>query len=150
MGSKVSYVSPCKHGVIAYTCKYWNISVVSEVFIEIFQHNQKYDTLPPIIPCTHKLKAGIALLPVVIINVIFLISYRILNVLFTFYWKKTKMHNYSIFGSYHSYVSFAACQLQQHLGFDCKDNVNKERAHSSSSVFKISMNKYSNHWHFII
>jgi hypothetical protein len=30
------------------------------VFIEIFQHNQQYDTLLPIIPCTHKLKAGIA------------------------------------------------------------------------------------------
>jgi hypothetical protein len=43
--------------VIAYTCKYWNISVV---FIEIFQHNQQYDTLLPIIPCRHKLKAGIA------------------------------------------------------------------------------------------
>jgi hypothetical protein len=27
---------------------------------EIFQHNQQYDTLLPIIPCTHKLKAGIA------------------------------------------------------------------------------------------
>jgi hypothetical protein len=26
----------------------------------IFQHNQQYDTLLPIIPCTHKLKAGIA------------------------------------------------------------------------------------------
>jgi hypothetical protein len=25
-----------------------------------FQHNQQYDTLLPIIPCTHKLKAGIA------------------------------------------------------------------------------------------
>jgi hypothetical protein len=25
-----------------------------------FQHNQKYDTLLPIAPCTHKLKAGIA------------------------------------------------------------------------------------------
>jgi hypothetical protein len=31
-------------------------------------------------------------LPVVILNVIFLISYTILKVLFTFYWKKTKMH----------------------------------------------------------
>jgi hypothetical protein len=51
---------PCKHRVIAYTCKYWNISVVSVVFIEIFQHNQHYDTLLPIIPCRHKLKAGIA------------------------------------------------------------------------------------------
>jgi hypothetical protein len=30
------------------------------VLIEIFQHNQQYDTLLPIIPCTHKLKAGIA------------------------------------------------------------------------------------------
>jgi hypothetical protein len=46
--------------VIAYTCKYWNISVVSVVFIEIVQHNQQYDTLLPIIPCRHKLKAGIA------------------------------------------------------------------------------------------
>jgi hypothetical protein len=34
--------------------------VVSAVFIEIFQHNQQYDTLLSIIPCTHKLKAGIA------------------------------------------------------------------------------------------
>jgi hypothetical protein len=42
----------CKHGVIAYTCKYWNISVVLVVFIEIFQHYQQYDR--------HKLKAGIA------------------------------------------------------------------------------------------
>ena len=25
-----------------------------------FQHNQQYDTLLPILPCTHKLKAGIA------------------------------------------------------------------------------------------
>jgi hypothetical protein len=46
--------------VIAYTCKCWNISVVSVVFIENFQHNQQYDTLLPIIPCRHKLKAGIA------------------------------------------------------------------------------------------
>jgi hypothetical protein len=30
------------------------------VFIEIFHHNQQYDTLLPIIPCRHKLKAGIA------------------------------------------------------------------------------------------
>jgi hypothetical protein len=37
-----------------------NISVVSVVFIEIIQHNQQYDTLLPIIPCRHKLKAGIA------------------------------------------------------------------------------------------
>jgi hypothetical protein len=29
-------------------------------FIEIFQHNQQHDTLLPIIPCRHKLKAGIA------------------------------------------------------------------------------------------
>jgi hypothetical protein len=70
MGSKVSYCWlcwkkwkwwPCKHEVIAYTCKYWNISVVSAVFIEIFQHNQQYDTLLPVTPCAHKLKAGIAL-----------------------------------------------------------------------------------------
>ena len=31
-------------------------------------------------------------LPDMILNVIFLISYRILKVLFTFYWKQTKMH----------------------------------------------------------
>ena len=31
-------------------------------------------------------------LPVMILNVIFLISYGILKVLFTFYWKQTKMH----------------------------------------------------------
>jgi hypothetical protein len=36
------------------------MSVVSVVFIEIFQHNQHYDTLLPIIPCRLKLKAGIA------------------------------------------------------------------------------------------
>jgi hypothetical protein len=36
------------------------ISVVSTVFIEIFQHNQQYDTLLPVTPCAHKLKAGIA------------------------------------------------------------------------------------------
>jgi hypothetical protein len=41
-------------------CKYWNISVVSVVFIENFQQNQQYDTLLPIIPCRHNLKAGIA------------------------------------------------------------------------------------------
>jgi hypothetical protein len=30
--------------------------------IEIFQHNQQYDdTLLPVTPCMHKLKAGIAL-----------------------------------------------------------------------------------------
>ena len=46
--------------MIAYTCKYWNISVVSVVFIEIFPANQQYDTLLPIIHCRHKLKAGIA------------------------------------------------------------------------------------------
>ena len=46
--------------MIAHTCKYWNISFVSAVFIEIFQHNQQYDTLLPITPCAHKLKAGIA------------------------------------------------------------------------------------------
>jgi hypothetical protein len=35
--------------------------------------------------------------------------------------------------------------------FGWKENANKERAHSSSSVFiKISMNTFSNHWHFII
>jgi hypothetical protein len=51
---------PCKHGVIAYTFKYWNISVVSAVLIEIFQHNQQSDTLLPVTPCAHKLKAGIA------------------------------------------------------------------------------------------
>jgi hypothetical protein len=45
---------------MAYTCKYRNISVVSAVFIEIFQLNQQYDTLLPITPCVHKLKAGIA------------------------------------------------------------------------------------------
>jgi hypothetical protein len=49
--------------VIAYTCKYWNISVVSALFIDIFQHNQQYDTLLPIISCTHKLNAGIAYTP---------------------------------------------------------------------------------------
>jgi hypothetical protein len=29
-------------------------------FIKIFQHNQQYDTLLPVAPYTHKLKAGIA------------------------------------------------------------------------------------------
>jgi hypothetical protein len=33
---------------------------IFRLFIEIFQHNHQYDTLLPIIPCTHKLKAGIA------------------------------------------------------------------------------------------
>jgi hypothetical protein len=41
---------PRKHGIIAYTCKYGNISVVLAVFIEIFQHNQQYDTLLSITP----------------------------------------------------------------------------------------------------
>jgi hypothetical protein len=27
---------------------------------KIFQHNQQYDTLLPVTPCMHKLKAGIA------------------------------------------------------------------------------------------
>ena len=30
-------------------------------FIKIFQHNQQYDTLLPVTPCMHKLKAGIYL-----------------------------------------------------------------------------------------
>ena len=30
-------------------------------FIKMFQHNQQYDTLHPITPCMHKLKAGIYL-----------------------------------------------------------------------------------------
>ena len=34
--------------------------VVPAVFIEIFQHNQQYDTLLPVTPCAHKLKAVIA------------------------------------------------------------------------------------------
>jgi hypothetical protein len=61
--SKVSYIADYAekrkmtavllHRVIAYTCKYWNISVVSAVFIEMFQHNQQYDTLLPITPCVH-------------------------------------------------------------------------------------------------
>jgi hypothetical protein len=46
--------------VIAYTCKYWNISVVSAVFIDIFQHNQQYDTLLPVTPRVRKLNGGIA------------------------------------------------------------------------------------------
>ena len=29
-------------------------------FIKISQHNQQYDTLLPVAPCMHKLKAGIA------------------------------------------------------------------------------------------
>jgi hypothetical protein len=46
-----------------------------------------------------------------------------------------------------------ACKQQSLLGyilleysFGCEENVSKERAYSTSSVFKISMNKYSNHW----
>ena len=34
--------------------------MISAVFIEIFQHNQQHDTLLPLTPCVHKLKAGIA------------------------------------------------------------------------------------------
>jgi hypothetical protein len=33
---------------IAYICKYWNVSAV---FIEIFQHNQQYNTVLPVTPC---------------------------------------------------------------------------------------------------
>ena len=44
----------CKHGVIAYT-EFVNI----EIF-RLFRHNQQYDTLLPVTPCKHKLKAGIA------------------------------------------------------------------------------------------
>jgi hypothetical protein len=47
----------------------------------------------------------------------------------------------SVLGSYHSYVSFAASTT-----FGCEENVNKERAYSTSSVFKKTINKYSNHW----
>jgi hypothetical protein len=46
--------------VIAYSCKYRNISVVSAVFVETFQQKQQYDTLLPVTPCAHKLEAGIA------------------------------------------------------------------------------------------
>jgi hypothetical protein len=46
--------------IALYTCKYLNISVVSADFIEIFQHNQQYDTLLLITPFTQKIKAGIA------------------------------------------------------------------------------------------
>jgi hypothetical protein len=35
-------------------------SVITRPPFLFFQHNQQYDTLLPIIPCTHKLKAGIA------------------------------------------------------------------------------------------
>ena len=86
-------------------------------------------------------------LPVMILNVIFLISYRILKVLFTFYWKQTKMHIQNLGHITHMPVLQLASASTT---FGCKENVNKEGAHSSSSVFKISMNKYSNHWHFII
>ena len=82
-----------------------------------------------------------------ILNVIFHVSYRILKVLFTFYWKQTKMHI-----QYLGHITHMS--VLQHASFNnifgCNENVNKERVHSSSSVFKISMNKYSNHWHFII
>jgi hypothetical protein len=49
---------PCKHGVIAIV----NIKIfwLFRQFIKIFQHNQQYDTLLPVTPCMHKLKAGIA------------------------------------------------------------------------------------------
>jgi hypothetical protein len=66
MGSKVSYCRLC-----------WKISIkttkITAIFTSIsyhsvftrppflfFQHNQQCDTLLPIVPCTHKLKAGIA------------------------------------------------------------------------------------------
>jgi hypothetical protein len=63
LGLNNSWYHAHPHPIIAYyTCKYWNIAVVSAVFIENFKHNQQYDTLLPIIPCAHKLKAGIALL----------------------------------------------------------------------------------------
>ena len=55
-------------------------------------------------------------LPVMILNIIFLISYRILKVLFTFYWKQTKMHiQYLGHITHMSVLQLAACQLQQHL-----------------------------------
>jgi hypothetical protein len=47
-----------------------NISIFTSITLRvytatifIFQHNQQYDTLLPIVPCTHKLKAGIAYYP---------------------------------------------------------------------------------------
>ena len=48
----------CKHGEIAIV----NIEIfwLFRQFIKIFKHNQQYDTLLPVTPCMHKLKAGIA------------------------------------------------------------------------------------------
>ena len=94
--------------MIAYACKYWNISVVSVVFIENFQHNQHHDTLLPIIPCRHKLKAGIAywaetraknfpltwlfvrLYIICMSFIIRIVSHLSLIALFTFKFQKTK------------------------------------------------------------
>jgi hypothetical protein len=47
-----------KHGMIAII----NIEIfwLFMQFIQNVQHNQQYDTLLPVTPCMHKLKAGIA------------------------------------------------------------------------------------------
>jgi hypothetical protein len=82
--------------------------------------------------------------PVMILNVIFLISYRILKVLFTFYWKQTKIHMLG---------HITHMSVLQHASFNniwLQGKRKQGKSHSSSFVFKISMNKYSNHWHFII
>jgi hypothetical protein len=42
-----------------------------------FQHNQQYDTLLPIPPCTHKLKAGIAYWRIAFITLPFVCSHVI-------------------------------------------------------------------------
>ena len=57
------------------------VRVVLAVFIEIFQHNQQYDTLHPITPCMHNLKPGIAnyLLP----SLILCMCSQLLNIIST-------------------------------------------------------------------
>jgi hypothetical protein len=42
------------------------------------------------------------------------------------------------------------CSLPASTTFGCKEYVNKENAYNASSVFKISINKYSNHWHLSV
>jgi hypothetical protein len=69
MGSKVSYYWLCWKNFNKNCRNNRNISIFTSmsyhsVFTRppflFFQHNQQYDTLLPIIPCTHELKAGIA------------------------------------------------------------------------------------------
>ena len=81
------------------------------------------------------LEAQFAHFPVMILNVIFLISYRILKVLFTFCWKQLTIkirytsNKKSVLGHI---THMLALQFPQHLAAACKENVNKH----STNIFQ--------------